>query len=196
MYIIKPINDIKKRKGDGEKHSGPLVYGVHVRQVGDLHFELRGSPADAPFGGRPVPVQTAPEALAAAQRLAVLDAGTVVRVHGGLGVTHTREHLGAAGLVPDFQGAEENIAMGIDLDLVHLQFVLFIGTLVLFARSLLLRAFSKENVIDESVFQESQEHKHETPHEIDIDCLDVGDLWQSLPEVSADGRHCQHRGDS
>lgn len=28
--IVKPINDIKKGKGDGEKHSGPLVYGVHV----------------------------------------------------------------------------------------------------------------------------------------------------------------------
>lgn len=115
VYIVKPINDIKKREGDGEKHSGPLVYGVHVRQVGDLHFELRGSPADAPLAGHPMPVQTAPEALAAAQRLAVLDASAVVRVHGGLGVTHPREHLGAAGLVPDFQGAEENIAMGVDL---------------------------------------------------------------------------------
>lgn len=76
---------------------------------------MRGAPADAPLAGHPVPVQPAPEALAAAQRLAVLDAGTVIRVHGGLGVTHTREHLGAAGLIPDFQGAEENIAMGVDL---------------------------------------------------------------------------------
>lgn len=115
MYIVKPINDIKKRKGDGEEHSGPLVYGVHVSQVGDLHFELRGAPADAPLARYPVPVQPTPEALAAAQWLAVLDAGAVVRVHGGLGVTYTCEHLGATGLVPDFQGAEENIAVGINL---------------------------------------------------------------------------------
>lgn len=153
MYIVKPINDIKKRKGDGEEHSGPLVYGVHVSQVGDLHFELRGAPADAPLARYPVPVQPTPEALAAAQWLAVLDAGAVVRVHGGLGVTYTCEHLGATGLVPDFQGAEENIAVGINLDFVHLQSVLFIGTLVLFARSLFLRAFSEENVIDKSIFQ-------------------------------------------
>lgn len=115
VYIVKPINDIKKWKGDGEEHSGPLVYGVHVSQVRDLHFELRGASADAPLAGHPVPVQPTPEALAAAQWLAVLDAGAVVWVHGGLGVTYTREHLGATGLVPDFQGAEENIAVSINL---------------------------------------------------------------------------------
>lgn len=115
VYIVKPINDIKKWKGDGKEHSGPLVYGVHVSQVRDLHFELRGASADTPLAGHPMPVQPTPEALAAAQWLAVLDAGTVVWVHGGLGVTYTREHLGATGLVPDFQGAEENIAVSVNL---------------------------------------------------------------------------------
>lgn len=115
MYIVKPINDVKKRKGDGEKHSGPLVYGIHVSQVGDFDFELRGAPADAPLAVRAVPVERAPVGLAAAQRLAVLDAGAVVRVHRGLGVAHTREHFRAARLIPDFQGAEENVAVGVDL---------------------------------------------------------------------------------
>lgn len=78
MYIVKPINDIKKRKGDGEEHSGPLVYGVHVRQVRNLHFELRGAPADAPLAGHPMPVQPTPEAFAAAQWFAILDAGAVI----------------------------------------------------------------------------------------------------------------------
>lgn len=78
MYIVKPINDVKKRKGDGEEHSGPLVYGIHISQVGDFDFELRGAPAEAPLAVGAVPVQRAPVRLAAAQRLAVLDAGTVV----------------------------------------------------------------------------------------------------------------------
>lgn len=115
VYIVKPINDIKKRKGDGEKHSGPLVYGIHVSQVGDLDFELGGTPADAPLAGHPVPVQGAPIGLTAAQRLAVLDAGAVIGVHGGLGVTHAREHFRATRLIPDFQGAEENVTVGVDL---------------------------------------------------------------------------------
>lgn len=93
VYIVKPINDVEKRKGDGEKHSGPLVYGIHISQVGDFDFELGGAPADAPLAVRAGPVQRAPVALAAAQGLAVLDAGAVVRVHGGLGVAHTREHF-------------------------------------------------------------------------------------------------------
>ena len=115
MHIVKPINDVKKRKGDGEEHSGPLVYGVHVRQVGDFDLELRGAPADAPFAQRAGPVQRAPVGLAAAQRLAVLDAGAVVGVHAGLGLSRAREHFRAARLVPDLQGAEQDVAAGIDL---------------------------------------------------------------------------------
>lgn len=115
VYIVKPVNDVEKRKGDGEKHSGPLVYGIHISQVGDLDFELRGAPADAPLAVRAVPLERAPIGLAAAQGLAVLDAGAVVGVHGGLGVAHAREHLRAARLVPDLQGAEENVAVRVDL---------------------------------------------------------------------------------
>lgn len=86
MYIVKPINDVKKRKGDGEEHSGPLVYGIHVSQVGDFDFELRGASADAPRCARragPARARTP----TAAHWLAVLDAGAVVGVHGGLGVS-------------------------------------------------------------------------------------------------------------
>lgn len=115
MYVVEPINDVKKRKGDGEEHSGPLVYGIDVSQVGDFDFELRCAPADAPLAGHAVPLQGAPVALAAAHGLAVLDAGAVVGVHGGLGVAHARQHFGAAGLVPDFQGAEENVAVSVHL---------------------------------------------------------------------------------
>lgn len=118
MYIIKPINDVEKRKGDWEEHSGPLVYGVHISQVGDFDFELRGAPADAALAVRAVSVQRAPPVglSAAAQRLAVLDAGAVVRVHAaGLGLAHAGEHLRAARLVPDFQGAEQDVAVGVDL---------------------------------------------------------------------------------
>lgn len=117
VYIVKPINDVKKRKGDGEEHSGPLVYGVHISQVGDLDFELRGAPADAPLAVRAVPLERAPVRLpAAAQGLAVLDAGAVVRVHAaGLGLAHAREHFRAARLVLDLQGAEEDVAVDVHL---------------------------------------------------------------------------------
>lgn len=115
MYIVKPIHDVEKGKGDGEKHSGPLVYGIHISQVGDLDFELRGAPADAPLAVRAVAVQRVPVGLAGGPGLAVVDAGAVVRVHGGVGVAHAREHFRAARLVPDFQGAEDNVAVGVDL---------------------------------------------------------------------------------
>lgn len=114
MYIVKPVYDVEQREGDGEKHSGPLVYGVHISQVGDLDFELRGAPADAPLAVR-VAVQRVPVGLAGGPGLAVVDAGAVVRVHGGVGVAHAREHFRAARLVPDFQGAEDNVAVGVDL---------------------------------------------------------------------------------
>lgn len=38
VYIVQPINDVEKRKGDGEKHSGPLVYGIHISQIRDFDF--------------------------------------------------------------------------------------------------------------------------------------------------------------
>lgn len=106
VYIVQPINDVEKRKGNREKHSGPLVYGIHISQIRDFDFQLRGAPADAPLAVRAMAVQRVPVRLAAAHRLAVLDAGAVVGVHGGVAVTHAREHFGATRLVPDFQGAK------------------------------------------------------------------------------------------
>lgn len=82
------------------------------------------------------------------------------------------------------------------LDFIHLQFILLISALILFASSLFLRAFPKEDVIYKGIFQQSQEHKHKAAHQVNINRLDIRDLWQGLPEMSADGRHCQHRGDS
>lgn len=82
------------------------------------------------------------------------------------------------------------------LDFIHLQFVLLISALVLFASSFFLRAFSKEDVIYKGIFQQSQEHEHKATHQVNINCFDIRDLWQGLPEVSADGCHCQDCGDS
>lgn len=47
MHIVKPIHDVEKRKCDGKEHSGPLVDGIHISQVGDFDFELRCTSADA-----------------------------------------------------------------------------------------------------------------------------------------------------
>lgn len=38
VYIVQPINDVEKRKGNREKHSGPLVYGIHISQIRDFDF--------------------------------------------------------------------------------------------------------------------------------------------------------------
>lgn len=61
---------------------------------------------------------------------------------------------------------------------------------------LTLRSLPKEYVVHKGVFQQGQEHKHKAPHQVNIYCLDIGNLWQGLPEVGADGGHGQHSRDS
>lgn len=61
---------------------------------------------------------------------------------------------------------------------------------------LMLGSFPKEYVVYKGIFQQGQEHKHKASHQINIYCLDIGNLWQGLPEVGADGGHGQHSCDS
>lgn len=44
MDVVQPVDQVEESEGDGEDHPGPFVYGVHVRQVGDLDLQL-GRPA-------------------------------------------------------------------------------------------------------------------------------------------------------
>lgn len=68
-----------------------------------------------------------------------------------------------------------------------------VETLALFL--LLPGAPAKENVVNEGIFQERQEHKNKAAHEIDVDGFDVGDFGQSFPKVRVDGRHGEDCGD-
>lgn len=61
---------------------------------------------------------------------------------------------------------------------------------------LTLGSFPKEYVVYKGIFQQGQEHKHKASHQVNIYCLDVGNLWQGLSEVGADGGHGQHSCDS
>lgn len=42
--VVEPVDQVEEGEGDGEDHTGPLVDGVDVGQVGDLDLELRGPP--------------------------------------------------------------------------------------------------------------------------------------------------------
>lgn len=74
--------------------------------------------------------------------------------------------------------------------------LLVIGRGCLFGCLLLpLGALAEEDVVDEGVLQQGQEDKHEAAHQVHVDSLHVGDLWQRLAQVGVDGGHGQHGGD-
>lgn len=58
---------------------------------------------------------------------------------------------------------------------------------------LLLGPAAEEDVVDEGVLQQCQEHEDEAAHEVDVDGFHVGDLWEGLPQVRVDGCHGEHR---
>lgn len=74
--------------------------------------------------------------------------------------------------------------------------LLVIGRGGLFGSLLLpLGALAEEDVVDEGVLQQGQENKHKAAHQVHVDGLHIGDLWQRLAQVGVDGGHGQHRGD-
>lgn len=58
---------------------------------------------------------------------------------------------------------------------------------------LLRRAPAKEHVIYKGIFEQGQEHKHKTAHEVDVDGFHIRDLWESLPKVGVNCCHGEHR---
>lgn len=85
----------------------------------------------------------------------------------------------------------------------HLDFVgvhallLLVGALgqVLGLLLLQVRASAEEDVVDEGVLQQRQEHEHEAAHQVDVDGLHVRDLGQCLAQMGVDGGHSQHSSD-
>lgn len=66
-----------------------------------------------------------------------------------------------------------------------------------FRRLLLpLRSSPEEDVIDEGVFQQGQEHEDEAAHQVHVYGFHVGDLGKGLSQVRVNGGHGQHGGDT
>lgn len=38
--IVEPVDQVEESERDWEDDTGPLVYGIDIREVGDLDFEL------------------------------------------------------------------------------------------------------------------------------------------------------------
>ena len=74
--------------------------------------------------------------------------------------------------------------------------LLVIGRGCFLSRLLLpLGALAEEDVVDEGVLQQGQEDKHKAAHQVHVNSLHVGDLWERLSQVGVDGGHGQHRSD-
>lgn len=119
--VIEPIDKVEKWEDGGEDDPWPPVDGVHIRQIGDFDFELRGPPSQATalqLGG---PVQgvaagwTRPRPTTL---LAVLDVrrGHAVQLHHGLRVSNVRHaggDLASRHFVMDLQGSEQDVPLAV-----------------------------------------------------------------------------------
>lgn len=96
--IVEPVDEVEQWENGGEDDPWPAVDGVHIRQVGDFDFELRGPPPQAAAFHLGSPVQGVAAGGARADPaalLAVLDVrwGRAVQLHHGLRVPNVR-HAG------------------------------------------------------------------------------------------------------
>lgn len=114
MDVVKPVDQVEEGERDRKDDSGPLVYGVDVREVRDLDFELRGPPPQATLlvAHRPVDGRSSVQ-VPAGHGLAVLYARTVVGEHGSPGVVEGAHHVWSAHLGGEV--GQEDVAVSIDL---------------------------------------------------------------------------------
>lgn len=61
---------------------------------------------------------------------------------------------------------------------------------------LTLRAPAKEDVVDQGILKQSQENKDEAAHEVHIYGLDIWDFGEGFSQVSVNGSHGQHSGNT
>lgn len=117
VHVVEPVDQVEERERDGEDDARPLVDGVDVCQVGNLHLELWGPTTQAALLGPEWPLQRrrGPTVqVAARQRLAVLDAGAVVREH-GVGAAQAAQHLHTGHLVPQVHVGQVDVPVSVDL---------------------------------------------------------------------------------
>lgn len=111
--IVEPVDEVEEWENGWEDDPWPAVDGVHICQVGDFDFELRGPPPQAaPFHlGRAVQGVTAGWSRAdSAALLTVLDVcrRCAVQLHHGLRVSnvcHAGGDLASRYFIMDLQGS-------------------------------------------------------------------------------------------
>ena len=114
MDVVQPVHQVEEGEDDGEDDTRPLVYGVDVRQVRDLHLELRGPPPQAALLVGHGAVQGGPAVhVPAGHGLAILYAGAVVGEHGDSWVVERPHHVSATHLVGEV--GQQDVAVGVHL---------------------------------------------------------------------------------
>lgn len=97
--IVKPVDQVEEGECDWENDTGPLVYGVDIREVRDLDFELRGPPPQAALLVAHWPVDGRSSVqVPAGHGLAVLYASAIIGEHGSARVIESTHHVGSTHL--------------------------------------------------------------------------------------------------
>lgn len=92
--VVKPVDQVEEGECDGEDDTGPLVYGIDIREVRDLDFELRGPPPQATLLVAHWPVDGwSSVQVSAGHGFAVLYAGAVIREHCSPRVIESAHHV-------------------------------------------------------------------------------------------------------
>lgn len=96
--IVEPVDEVEQWENGGKNDPWPAVNGIHIRQIRDFDFELRGPPSQATAFHLSRPVQGVAAGGAWADStalLTVLDVrrGRAVQLHHGLRVPNVR-HTG------------------------------------------------------------------------------------------------------
>lgn len=114
MDVVKPVDQVEEGEGDWKDDTGPLVYGIDIREVRDLDFKLRRPPPQAAFFVAHGPIDGWPSVqVSAGHGLAVLYTGTIVGEHCGPRVVKSAHHICSTHFTG--QVGEENVAVSVNL---------------------------------------------------------------------------------
>lgn len=123
--IVEPVDEVEQWENGGEDDPWPAIDGVHIRQVGDFDFELRGPPAQTTafdLRGAVQGVSAGGARPDASALLSVLDVrrGLAVQLHHRLRVSNVRQaggDLASHHLVMDLQGGEQDVPVAVSFRL-------------------------------------------------------------------------------
>lgn len=119
--VVEPIDKVEQWENGREDDPWPPINGVHIRQIRDFDFELRGPPPQATAFQLCRPVQRVPTSRArprSATLLAVLDVcgGHAVQLHHRLRVSNVRHaggDLASCHFIMDLQGSEQDVPLAV-----------------------------------------------------------------------------------